>query len=90
MSNKAVVTHEPDSPRPNWPESHVNVTNVFYDSCSECVKITIHDCDHYLHNTTALALYTMLQEYFKDLPLFSKMLMMQNGCKMGEELLRSN
>lgn len=51
-------THEPAIPR-DWPNGHVNV-KLTGDEVDECVKVTIHGIDHYLHATTARELSNML------------------------------
>ncbi|WP_328320976.1 hypothetical protein [Streptomyces sp. NBC_00388] len=54
-------THEPTTPHPNWPESHVRV-GLTGDDAEECVKVTIHGAEHYLHATTARELHRMLEK----------------------------
>lgn len=87
-NNKSInVTHEPQIPLPNFPLSHVKVDDVFHTDNDECMKITIHGTEHYLHQTTAFSLYEQLQKYFKDLPVSDKQLKMQMGWRFGKELL---
>ncbi|MFJ9027579.1 hypothetical protein ACIRQP_03485 [Streptomyces sp. NPDC102274] len=57
----ASETHEPGMPLPNWPSSHVSA-QLTGDDQDECVKVTIHGVDHYLHATTAHELHTALGE----------------------------
>lgn len=45
-------THEPESPLPGWPRSHVDSELTDWDT-DECVVVTIHGVQHYLHSTTA-------------------------------------
>ncbi|WP_413099061.1 hypothetical protein [Streptomyces sp. Inha503] len=52
-------THEPDSPLPGWPRSHVDSELTDPDS-DECVVVTIHGIRHYLHATTARELQAAL------------------------------
>ena len=52
-------THEPAEPLPGWPRSHAT-TELTGDEQFECVRVTIHGVDHYLHATTARELHTML------------------------------
>jgi hypothetical protein len=54
-----MTTHEPCEPLPNWPESHVSV-KLTDASALECVKVTVHGVEHYLHATTARELEQML------------------------------
>lgn len=82
-----VETHEPLQPLPNYPESHVRLEDVFFEDCAECVKITIHGTEHYLHRTTAFALYEQLQQYFKNLSDDDKDMLIHYGSELGEELL---
>lgn len=51
-------THEPAIPR-NWPDGHVGVT-LTDDSQDECLQVTIHGVEHYLHASTARELSSML------------------------------
>jgi hypothetical protein len=53
QARKVVIkeTHEPAVPR-SWPDGHVAV-ELTGDDAVECMKITIHGVDHYLHSTTA-------------------------------------
>ena len=83
------VTHEPQNALPGFPYSHVKVDDVFYENCAECVKLTIHGDEHYLHQTTAFALYKQLQNYFKELNEVQKMLLILNGSELGDELFES-
>ncbi len=85
-----MTTHEPENPLPNYPHSHVKVDDVFMENCSECVKITIHGVEHFLHRTTAFALYDELQQYFKKLSRIEKNLLIQFGSDLGEELLSNS
>lgn len=52
-------THEPDQPI-DWPHGHVGV-DLTPDDVGECVLVTIHGVQHYLHSTTARELNTMLE-----------------------------
>ena len=54
------ITHEPEVPN-NWPHGHVSVRETG-DGEGECIVITIHGMQHYLHSTTAYELYKMLGE----------------------------
>ena len=51
-------THEPKQPQ-NWPHGHVAVALTGSES-EECVRVTVHGVDHYLHSTTARELSNML------------------------------
>ena len=82
-----VTTHEPNVPLPNWPLSHVSVEDVFLQPCTECTKVTIHGNEHYLHRTTAFALYQQLQNYFRGLSAAEKEFMIACGSELGTELL---
>jgi hypothetical protein len=53
-------TREPEFPLPGWPESHVCVELTEPDWKSECVKVTIHGIEHYLHACTARELSNQL------------------------------
>lgn len=59
------VTHEPTVPE-NWPDGHVSV-RLTADDVLECLAVTIHGVQHYLHATTARELEKMvhgvLEEY---------------------------
>lgn len=59
-ANRALkrATHEPKQPQ-NWPHGHVAVTLTGSES-EECVRVTVHGVDHYLHSTTARELSNML------------------------------
>jgi hypothetical protein len=52
-------THEPTMPLPGWPKSHVSV-DLTGDDEFECVLVTIHGVEHYLHASTARELQKML------------------------------
>ncbi|MEU3690762.1 hypothetical protein [Streptomyces narbonensis] len=52
-------THEPPDPLPGWPESHVRA-ELTGDDEFECVRVTIHGVDHYLHASTARELQKAL------------------------------
>ncbi len=82
-----VITHEPKEPLSNYPYSHVKVEDVFDNDCLECVKVSVHRHQHYLHRTTAFSLYMQLQDYFKSLSDEEKELMISCGSELGEELL---
>jgi len=58
------VTHEPLKPI-NWPFGHVNVVFTGIEE-DECLKITIHDSEHFLHATTARELHTMLGKKLEE------------------------
>lgn len=82
------VTHEPEVPV-NWPEGHVEVVSVFDDPVSECLKIRIHDSEHYLHRTTALALARQLGDYFDQLSARDKApLRMSMGLGDGQHTFK--
>ena len=81
-----MVTHEPEIPFPDWPYSHVYIEDVFFSDYDECIKVTIHGVEHYLHRTTALSLYEQLQTYFKNLSPQDKQLLTIYGSKLGDEL----
>lgn len=51
-------TREPVQPV-NWPDGHVAVELTDLSE-SECVKVTVHGVDHYLHATTARELQKKL------------------------------
>jgi len=51
-------THEPKLPR-NWPNGHVAVDLTGHES-EECIRVTVHGVEHYLHSTTARELSNML------------------------------
>lgn len=51
-------THEPATPN-DWPNGHVGV-ELTPDDVEECVKVRIHEVQHYLHSTTARELSNML------------------------------
>lgn len=53
-------THEPSVPR-NWPDGHVGVAITDPDD-DECIAVTVHGVQHYLHATTARELSNMLIE----------------------------
>lgn len=72
-----IITHEPEHPLPGFPESHVKVDDVFAEDHAECVRITIHGAEHYLHRTTALALFEQLYGYFQNLSAAEKELLLQ-------------
>jgi len=57
-------THEPTEPLPGWPKSHVS-SELTGDDQFECVRVTIHGVEHYLHATTARELQLMLEENLK-------------------------
>ncbi|MFC9816091.1 hypothetical protein ACFVJM_28990 [Streptomyces virginiae] len=52
-------THEPEVPLPGWPRSHVDSELTGEDE-DECVLVTVHGVQHYLHATTARELQTAL------------------------------
>lgn len=54
------TTHEPVMPLPGWPGSHVSV-ELTDDEFDECVLVTVHGVDHYLHATTARELQKALE-----------------------------
>ena len=83
----SMTTYEPVNPLPDYPNSHVKVDDVFDEKCEECVRVTIHGYQHYLHRTTAFALYDQLQQYFKGLSEFQKNLLIMCGTNLGTELL---
>jgi hypothetical protein len=58
-------THEPEEPM-NWPEGHV--TSRFVDSTDvpECICVTVHGVEHYLHATTARELVRWLSKTLDD------------------------
>lgn len=51
-------THEPATPN-DWPNGHVDV-ELTPDDVEECIKVRIHEVQHYLHSTTARELSNML------------------------------
>lgn len=63
---KGHETREPDEPLPGWPQSHV-AAELTDDDDFECVRVTIHGVQHYLHASTARelqkALGSRLDEY---------------------------
>lgn len=81
------TTHEPEKPLEGFPYSHVKVDDVFFDSCDECVKVTIHGTQHYLHRTTAFSLYEQLRDYFKNLSDPDKLLLTLGGIKLDDNLI---
>lgn len=52
-------THEPAEPLPGWPASHVSA-ELTGDDEFECVRVTIHGVEHYVHASTARELQLML------------------------------
>lgn len=64
MDGMTTETHEPAIPQ-NWPDGHVHV-DLTDDSQHECLQITIHGVDHYLHASTARELSTMLLGRIED------------------------
>lgn len=80
------VTHEPAKPLPGYPYSHVRLDDVFLDDCDECVKVTVHGCEHYLHRSALFCLYEQIQRYFKGVPGEEKMPMVMDGFLLGDEL----
>lgn len=60
-------------------KNRVCLEDVFLDDCDECVKITIHGVEHYLHQTTTLELYHQIKAYFKGLPQFKKYFLLACG-----------
>ena len=82
-----IVTHEPESPLEGWPESHVHVEDVFNTKSAECMCVCVHGCRHYLHQTTAFALYQQLQAYFQNLSDADKLFLTLNGSKLGPEIM---
>jgi hypothetical protein len=60
VTNRALKreTHEPKQPH-NWPHGHVAVALTGSEN-DECVRLTVHGVDHYLHSTTARELSNML------------------------------
>ncbi len=58
------VTHEPEVPR-NWPDGHVAVA-LTGDDQGECIEVTIHGVQHYLHSTTAQELNRMLSSRINE------------------------
>ncbi len=82
-----MTTHEPKTPLPDFPYSHAKVEDVFKDSCPECIKITIHGDEHFVHRTTAFALYEQLQQYFRNLSPAEKEIMIYYGSNLGAEIL---
>lgn len=79
-------THEPKTSLPDFPYSHVKVDDVFSWECAECVKVTIHGCEHFLHRTTAFSLYSQLQDYFRNLSDAEKAFLLFGGTELGSEL----
>jgi hypothetical protein len=55
-------TFEPETPLPNWPDSHARV-EAAPDEADECVHVRIHGVSHYLHDTTAAELCKALRRY---------------------------
>ena len=58
------TTHEPPEPI-DWPHGHICVV-LTGDDAEECIKITIHDTEHFLHATTARELHNMLGQRLDD------------------------
>lgn len=54
-------THEPDAPLSGWPRSHAD-SELTDPEADECVVVTVHGVQHYLHSTTAQALHASLGE----------------------------
>lgn len=54
-------THEPDMPLPGWPSSHAACALTDADQ-DECVVVTVHGVEHYLHATTARELQESLSK----------------------------
>lgn len=55
---KKHTTHEPSQPN-NWPNGHVSC-ELTGDDTSECMIITIHGIEHYLHASTSRELEKMI------------------------------
>ncbi|NWF25219.1 hypothetical protein HW130_02900 [Streptomyces sp. PKU-EA00015] len=58
-------TREPEQPLPDWPKSHVSA-ELTGDDQFECVLVTIHGVEHYLHASTARELQLMLDSKLKE------------------------
>lgn len=86
QSVEGVVTHEPEVALEGWPLSHVRVVDTLSDDVPDCLKVVIHGNEHYLHHTTAFALYQQLQVYFQNLSDADKLLLMLNGSELGPEI----
>lgn len=58
------MTHEPVVAW-KWPDGHVSaqLTGLEHE---ECVKVTVHGVDHFLHSSTAMALFVMLGDALDD------------------------
>lgn len=59
------VTHEPEVALSGWPDSHARVW-LTGDDTAECIAIQIHGVTHYLHSTTAAALYKALGAQLRE------------------------
>ena len=80
------TTHEPETALRGYPESHVLVEDQLMSESSECLSVSIHGHMHYLHRTTAFALYQQLQRYFRNLPDIEKLALIASGSNLGGEL----
>lgn len=83
---EGIVTHEPEVALEGWPLSHVRVVDTLADDVPECLKVVIHGNEHYLHQTTAFALYQQLQAYFQNLSDAGKLFLILNGSELGPEI----
>jgi hypothetical protein len=54
------TTCEPEYPLPDWPEGHVCVELTDDSFNHECLKLTVHGVEHYLHACTARELSNQL------------------------------
>lgn len=59
------ATHEPIVPLATWPQGHVDVA-ITDPEDDECIVITIHGVQHYLHSSTARALNDQLEDKLKE------------------------
>jgi hypothetical protein len=64
------VTHEPAVPS-NWPDGHVDVALTDWEE-SECIVVTIHGVQHFLHSTTAHELSKKLDARIGEWDAYAK------------------
>jgi len=75
-----VETHEPPIPV-NWPDGHVSSHFVNDLDKDECICVTIHGVDHYLHATTAREMARSLSRTLNDWNKFAATELRKHGIK---------
>jgi len=75
-------THEPDVPS-NWPEGHVS-SRMTGDEAEECICVTIHGVDHYLHSTTARELHRSVGRTLYEWNKATRRELKKHGVKHGD------